>query len=82
MLEIILTKKHTAPQMARALLVLIKRFFGWVVYLRKGGIGIRGRAHPQSFSQSGAKRAHGRTPKKVEVRLNSPLRVGCSGAGS
>jgi integrase len=30
-LEIILTKKRTAPQMARALLVLIKRFFGWVV---------------------------------------------------
>jgi integrase len=30
-LEIILTKKRTAPQMARALLVLIKRFFGWCV---------------------------------------------------
>ena len=30
-LEIINTKKRTAPQMARALLVLIKRFFGWVV---------------------------------------------------
>jgi integrase len=30
-LEIILTKKRSAPQMARALLVLIKRFFGWVV---------------------------------------------------
>ena len=31
MLEIINTKKRTAPQMARALLVLIKRFFGWCV---------------------------------------------------
>ena len=31
MLEIIITKKRTAPQMARALLVLIKRFFGWCV---------------------------------------------------
>ena len=30
-LEIIITKRNTAPQMARALLVLIKRFFGWVV---------------------------------------------------
>jgi integrase len=30
-LEIIITKKRTAPQMARALLVLIKRFFGWCV---------------------------------------------------
>ena len=30
-LEIINTKKRTAPQMARALLVLIKRFFGWCV---------------------------------------------------
>jgi len=30
-LEIINTKKVHAPQMARALLVLIKRFFGWVV---------------------------------------------------
>jgi integrase len=30
-LEIINTKKRSAPQMARALLVLIKRFFGWVV---------------------------------------------------
>ena len=30
-LEIINTKKLHAPQMARALLVLIKRFFGWVV---------------------------------------------------
>src|ERR1700730_17385664 len=30
-LEIIITKRHTAPQMARALLILIKRFFGWVV---------------------------------------------------
>ena len=28
-LEILLTRKRTAPQMARALLVLIKRFFGW-----------------------------------------------------
>ena len=30
-LEIINAKKRTAPQMARALLVLIKRFFNWVV---------------------------------------------------
>jgi len=30
-LEIIITKRNTAPQMARALLVLIKRFFGWCV---------------------------------------------------
>ncbi len=30
-LEIINTKKRTAPQMARAQLVLIKRFFGWCV---------------------------------------------------
>ncbi|MGB6316590.1 MAG: hypothetical protein WBG13_29160, partial [Pseudolabrys sp.] len=30
-LEIIITKKRTAPQMARALLVLVKRFFGWCV---------------------------------------------------
>jgi integrase len=30
-LEIIITKKRTAPQMARALLVLIKRCFGWCV---------------------------------------------------
>jgi hypothetical protein len=30
-LEIINTKKRSAPQMARALLVLIKRFFGWCV---------------------------------------------------
>jgi integrase len=30
-LEIINTKKRTAPQMARALLVLVKRFFGWCV---------------------------------------------------
>ena len=30
-LEIINTKKRTAPQMARALLVLIKRFFNWCV---------------------------------------------------
>ena len=30
-LEIIITKKRSAPQMARALLVLIKRFFGWCV---------------------------------------------------
>ena len=30
-LEIINAKKRTAPQMARALLVLIKRFFNWVL---------------------------------------------------
>ena len=30
-LEIINTKKRTAPQMARALLILIKRFFNWCV---------------------------------------------------
>ena len=30
-LEIINTKKRTAPQMARALLVLIRRFFNWVI---------------------------------------------------
>ena len=31
MLEIINTKKRTAPKMAGALLVLIKRFFNWVI---------------------------------------------------
>ena len=30
-LEIINAKKRTAPQMARALLVLIKRFFSWCI---------------------------------------------------
>ena len=43
-LEIINAKKRTAPQMARALLVLIKRFFGWVrrsAHLRPDHVAVR-----------------------------------------
>ena len=39
-LEIINTKKRTAPQTARCLLVLIKRFFGWAVDQQTFGLSV------------------------------------------
>ena len=73
-LEIINAKKRTAPQMARALLVLIKRFFNWCdrpAHLRPDHVAMRP-ADPGRRSSASCSRAADASPTSSCSRSGEP----------